>query len=728
VLTEWNFAPVDGLPGTALAWSTIVEEDGRRKNSKHKMCALCDKVFCGGPAFIEQHIDRSVTPRNVAPCKPKAECLERYQTVLDEFRRRRALKVPSTEEQAVVSRAEVAAGPVTAQQQRASASTAAAHVMPVASSSSSSVRASSLSAGASSSTAGTEPSPEPDEVTEAWLKALIKNGLSLDLLNDPSFRAAVAATAMCGDELIPNGTLALADGKHFTEVLLPAFDKEIEAKAKARVSSFIDTMGGLIVSDGWGSARYRPIVYGQVSCPFGSYFLKATDTSGEAKDAQYVADFVIGLVEEVKPERITAVCMDSASKAAFPIIEAAYPHLFCFVSPSDSIDQFLKGVCSSDTTLTVEGHIGRLAWGEDFLARPLADALTVIQFITCHPKALERYRAVAQKFHTKRAEPLEGGFELIQPGDARFASHVMVLQRYQNVTEFLEQLMIDVEYTAWLAEQTSAIAEEGAAVRAMVYSVPHHQAVDVALTLLSPILKLVRLSDGEKGGTLGRICGLVDEVEETLSKPSVDGVSAEAADKMLAVWRAHCTNFVPFHMRAACRFEPRSCRKPVSAATNDAVKRLFRLMATSEHGYADILADYADFTVDLAAGRHDLEDAVAFSPRMVEGIESFKWANLFLARYKHLAYCVTRLLAISCSVTGCGNALTNHSWIHSKKRNRYGQNNLDRFVRAHTNLHLQSLQENWQEHVLPWDVELLIEDPGSGVEEGGTTALSLFEL
>jgi hypothetical protein len=719
VLSEWNFLPIAELPGTALAWSTIVEADGRRKNSKHKTCALCDKHFCGGPAFIEQHIDRSVTPRNVAPCKPKAECLERYETVLAEFRRRRALKAPTTEEHAVVSRAEVVAAPA------ATTSTAAEDVMPVASSSSAG-SSSSLSAG-SSTTARAARTPEADEVTEAWIKALIKNGLSMDLFNDPSFRAAVAATATCGNALIPNGNLVLADSKKFTEVLLPAFDKELETKAKARVSSFIDTMGGLIVSEGWGTAQDQPIVYGLASCPFGSYFLKALDTSGETKDAQYIAGFVSELIEEVKPERITAVCMDSASKASFPLIEAAYPHLFCFVSPSGSIDQFLKDVCSSEATLTVEGQTGRLAWGENFLARPLADAWKVIQFVTSHPTALARYRAVAQKCLAESPEPLEGGFELIQPCETRFASLVMMLQRYRNVTECLEQLMIDAPYTTWLAGQTTVIAEEGAAVRAVVYSVPHHQAVDVALKLLSPILTLVRLSDGEKGGTLGCICGMIDEVEEVFSKPSIEGVPAGAAEKMLAIWRAHCTNFVTFHMRAACRFEPRHCRKPVSAATNDAVKRIFRLMATSEHGYADILADYADFTVDLAAGRHDLEDAVAFSPRMVDGIDSFKWANLFLARYKHLAYCVTRLLAISCSTSGCGNALSTQSWIHSKKRNRFGQNNLDRFVRAHTNLHLESLQENWQAHVLPWDIELLIEDP-SPEDEGGSTVTSLFEL
>ena len=52
-------------------------------------------------------------------------------------------------------------------------------------------------------------------------------------------------------------------------------------------------------------------------------------------------------------------------------------------------------------------------------------------------------------------------------------------------------------------------------------------------------------------------------------------------------------------------------------------------------------------------------------------------------------------------------------WIHSKKRNRLGQKNAERLVRAHTNLILEAVLQDWEGHVLPWDIELIIEEPDS---------------
>ena len=50
-------------------------------------------------------------------------------------------------------------------------------------------------------------------------------------------------------------------------------------------------------------------------------------------------------------------------------------------------------------------------------------------------------------------------------------------------------------------------------------------------------------------------------------------------------------------------------------------------------------------------------------------------------------------------------------WIHSKKRNRLGQKNVERLVRTHTNLVLESVLPDWRSEVLPWEVEMVIDEP-----------------
>ena len=61
------------------------------------------------------------------------------------------------------------------------------------------------------------------------------------------------------------------------------------------------------------------------------------------------------------------------------------------------------------------------------------------------------------------------------------------------------------------------------------------------------------------------------------------------------------------------------------------------------------------------------------------------------------------------------------AWIHSKKRNRLGQLNVERLLRALTNLYIQEAL-NGPDGVdfLPWDIELVIEEPEEeAVEEKG---------
>ena len=47
----------------------------------------------------------------------------------------------------------------------------------------------------------------------------------------------------------------------------------------------------------------------------------------------------------------------------------------------------------------------------------------------------------------------------------------------------------------------------------------------------------------------------------------------------------------------------------------------------------------------------------------------------------------------------------------SKKRNRLGQTNVERLLRVHTNLSLESTLEEWTATALPWDSEMIIDDP-----------------
>ena len=50
-------------------------------------------------------------------------------------------------------------------------------------------------------------------------------------------------------------------------------------------------------------------------------------------------------------------------------------------------------------------------------------------------------------------------------------------------------------------------------------------------------------------------------------------------------------------------------------------------------------------------------------------------------------------------------------WIHSKRRNMLGQKLVERLVRAHMNMAVDRALDEAKKKLLPWDIELLIEEP-----------------
>ena len=57
-----------------------------------------------------------------------------------------------------------------------------------------------------------------------------------------------------------------------------------------------------------------------LTTPAGTMFLKAFDTSGKTKDAEFIANFIIDITEKQGPNNtIVAVCMDGPWHSLVPV-------------------------------------------------------------------------------------------------------------------------------------------------------------------------------------------------------------------------------------------------------------------------------------------------------------------------------------------------------------------------------------------------------------------------
>ena len=108
------------------------------------------------------------------------------------------------------------------------------------------------------------------------------------------------------------------------------------------------TSGVSIVSDGWTDPARHPIINFMVSSLNGPVFMKAVDTLGEYKDAQFMGELFIKVVEDVGVESCVQIITDNAPvcKAAGMIVEAKYPQVFWTPCIVHSLNLALKSIAS----------------------------------------------------------------------------------------------------------------------------------------------------------------------------------------------------------------------------------------------------------------------------------------------------------------------------------------------------------------------------------------------
>ena len=138
------------------------------------------------------------------------------------------------------------------------------------------------------------------------------------------------------------------------------------------------TSGVSIVSDGWTDPARHPIINFMVSSLNGPVFLKAVDTLGEYKDAQFMGELFIRVVEEVGVDSCVQIITDNAPvcKAASMIVEAKYPQVFWTPCIVHSLNLALKSIASD------------VLW----IGNIIEDARHIRNFVQNHTNALTIYK------------------------------------------------------------------------------------------------------------------------------------------------------------------------------------------------------------------------------------------------------------------------------------------------------------------------------------------------
>ena len=94
------------------------------------------------------------------------------------------------------------------------------------------------------------------------------------------------------------------------------------------------------------------------------------------------------------------------------------------------------------------------------------------------------------------------------------------------------------------------------------------------------------------------------------------------------------------------------------------------------------------------------------------------WIKTFFEPWPALICLALKVVLLSCSASACEHTWSIEGWIHSNRRNRLGQKLVERLVRTHTNLKLEQRLEMYEAGLLPWDIEMTVEEPVSDDDNG----------
>ena len=76
-----------------------------------------------------------------------------------------------------------------------------------------------------------------------------------------------------------------------------------------------------------------------------------------------------------------------------------------------------------------------------------------------------------------------------------------------------------------------------------------------------------------------------------------------------------------------------------------------------------------------------------------------------------------KVSGVMCSASVCEHCWSIEGWIHSKRKNKLHQKLVEKLVRAHTNFVRGESLDDVLHHLLPWDIELIIDEPVVESEE-----------
>ncbi|XP_070055570.1 uncharacterized protein [Nicotiana tomentosiformis] len=273
----------------------------------------------------------------------------------------------------------------------------------------------------------------------------------------------------------------------YHEVRGPYLKKEVAEVNKIVEEHKVEwnKFGCSIMIDKWTARNEKMIINILVNSPKGSLFLESVDGSDSSTDSTKMYSLFKSTIDSIGAENVVQVVTDNASEnvKAGDLMFAGYPHIYWTPCAAHSIN---------------------LIFGDIFKERPFSSIFN--QTIRVHSYIVQRplLLNMMKRFTKQRG--------LVKPAKTRFATAFLTLHRMYEQKSNLKKLFVSDEYT------NSAYGREarGRESADIILSPSFWNNVVHALKIGGPLVKVLRLVDGERRPPMGYLYEAMDRANEAI--------------------------------------------------------------------------------------------------------------------------------------------------------------------------------------------------------------------
>ncbi|XP_013617265.1 PREDICTED: uncharacterized protein LOC106323734 [Brassica oleracea var. oleracea] len=221
----------------------------------------------------------------------------------------------------------------------------------------------------------------------------------------------------------------------------------------------------------------------------GTCFLSSKDTSKDSHTGEYIFNYIDQWIEDIGAAKVVQVVTDNATNnvAAAKMLKQKRPNIFWTGCAAHTIDLMLEGISK------LPG-----------IAKIIDQAKAVTIFIYAHHTTLSMMRTCTNNR------------DIVRPGATRFATYFLTMQ---SLYDKKAQLMSMFGSDEWHSCKHSKCLK-GKNTFDTIMSHGFWSSVNVVLKIFSPLVKVLRLADGEKVPSLGFIYGEIIEAKNSIKEAS----------------------------------------------------------------------------------------------------------------------------------------------------------------------------------------------------------------